>query len=256
MTSIEFNKVYNEDCLGDIDLRTGMWRIPDKSVDMILCDLPYGTTKNKWDSVIPFDKLWEQYKRIIKDNGAIVLFSAEPFTSQLVMSNLDMFRYDIIWEKQKGSDPLNANRKPLRSHENILVFYKKLPTYNPQFEYGEPYAGRKDKSVKSENFNNTNQVRGEGSKDGKRYPKTVIKISNEGMNGKKFHPTQKPIKLCEWLIRTFSNEGELILDNCMGSFTTAIACVKNNRKFVGFEKDENYMEIGNKRLKDYIENNS
>lgn len=249
MTSIEFNKIYNEDCLGDINSRTGMWRIPDKSMDMILCDLPYEKTKNKWDSIIPLDKLWEQYKRIIKDNGAIVLFSAEPFTSQLVVSNLEMFRYDIIWEKQKGSDPLNAKRKPLRSHENILVFYKKLPTYNPQFEYGgDPYIRKGDCSVKSSNFNKANIIKDLGSEDGKRYPKTVVKFSNEGMNSKNLHPTQKPLKLCEWLIKTYSNEGDLILDNCMGSGTTAVACINTNRSYIGFEKEKEYIDIINHRI--------
>lgn len=240
--SLQLNRAYQMDCL------EGMKLIPDKSIDMILCDLPYGTTRNKWDSVIPLDKLWEQYQRVIKDNGAIVLTSAEPFTSMLVTSNIKMFRYDIIWEKQKGSDPLNAKRKPLRSHENILVFYKKLPTYNPQFEYGEPYIRKGDCSVKSNNFNKANVVRDLGSEDGKRYPKTVIKFSNEGMNSKNLHPTQKPLKLFEWLLKTYSNEGEVILDNCLGSGTTAVACELNNRKWIGFETEQEYIKVINKRL--------
>jgi site-specific DNA-methyltransferase (adenine-specific) len=238
------NKVLHGDCLDRIP------QIEDKSIDMILCDLPYGTTRNKWDSIIPLDELWEQYNRVIKDNGVICLTSAEPFTSMLVTSNLKMFRYDIIWEKQKGSDPLNANRKPLRSHENILVFYKKLPVYNPQFECGEPYMGRKDKSVKSSNFNTADQVKGEGSSSGKRYPKTVIRFSNEGMNSKNLHPTQKPVKLFEWLTKTYTNEGETVLDNCLGSGTTAVACINTNRNFIGIEKEWNYCEIANKRIEE------
>ncbi|MDT0160447.1 site-specific DNA-methyltransferase [Bacillus sp. AG4(2022)] len=250
MQSIEFNKIYNEDCLGDETSGTGMWRLPDKSVDMILCDLPYGTTRNKWDSIIPLKPLWEHYERIIKDKGAIVLTSAEPFTSMLVTSNLKMFRYDIIWEKQKGSDPLNANRKPLRAHENILIFYKKLPIYNPQFEYGEPYIRKGDCTVKSSNFNKASTVKDLGSKDGKRYPKTVIKFSNEGMNAKNFHPTQKPVKLFEWLIKTYTNENDIVLDNCIGSGTTAVASILNKRKFIGFETEKEYIEVANKRIKE------
>ena len=180
--------------------------IADESIDMVLCDLPYGTTQNKWDSIIPLDKLWKQYERIIKPNGSIILTSAEPFTSALVMSNPKLFRYDIIWEKQKGSDPLNANRKPLRSHENILVFYKKQPTYNPQFTSGEIYKGRNDKSVKSTNFGKACVVSGDGSADGKRYPKTVVKITNEGMNSNNLHPTQKPQKLMEYLIKQYTKD--------------------------------------------------
>jgi site-specific DNA-methyltransferase (adenine-specific) len=241
---LELNKIYNMDCL------EGMKLIPDKSIDMILCDLPYGiTTRNKWDVIIPLNKIWEQYERIIKDKGAIALTSVEPFTSLLVTSNLKLFRYDIIWEKQKGSDPLNANRKPLRSHENILLFYKKQPTYNPQFTVGEPYIRKGECSVKSTNYNKTDKVYNLGSKDGKRYPKTVIKISNEGMNAKNLHPTQKPVELFEWLIKTYTNEGETVLDNCMGSGTTAIACINTNRNYIGFELSEEYCKIAEERIR-------
>jgi site-specific DNA-methyltransferase (adenine-specific) len=222
--------------------------IADESIDMILCDLPYGTTQNKWDSIIPLDKLWKEYERIIKQNGAIVLTSAEPFTSALVMSNPKLFRYDIIWEKQKGSDPLNANRKPLRSHENILVFYKKQPTYNPQFEQGEPYIRKGDCRVKSSNFNEANTINDRGSEDGKRYPKTVVKFSGEGMNSNNLHPTQKPQKLMEYLIKQYSNENEIILDNTAGVFTTAIACLETNRKYIVMEKEKEYYNKGLKRI--------
>jgi site-specific DNA-methyltransferase (adenine-specific) len=222
--------------------------IADKSIDMILCDLPYGTTKNKWDSIIPLDLLWQEYERIIKPNGAIILTSAQPFTSALVMSNSKLFRYDIIWEKQKGSDPLNSKRKPLRSHENILLFYKKQPTYNPQFELGLPYIRKGDCRVKSTNFNTANKIEDRGSQDGKRYPKTVIKFSNEGMNSNNLHPTQKPLKLMEYLIKQYSNEKDIVLDNTAGSFTTAIACLETNRKYIVMEKEKEYYNKGIKRI--------
>lgn len=224
-----------------------MNEIPSNSVDMILADLPYGTTKNPWDATIPFIRLWQHYERIIKDNGAIVLTASQPFTTDVINSNRRLFRYELIWEKQKGSDPLNAKRKPLKSHENILVFYKKQPTYNPQFEEGEPYAGRIDKSVKSSNFNKAEKVKGDGS-DGRRYPKTVLKISNEGMNSKNLHPTQKPLRLIEWLVKTFTNEGDTVLDNCMGSGTTGVACINTGRLFIGIEMNEKYFEVAQKRL--------
>jgi len=222
--------------------------IEDKSIDAIICDLPYGTTQNKWDSIIPLDKLWKEYERIIKPNGAIILTSAEPFTSALVMSNPKLFRYDIIWEKQKGSDPLNANRKPLRSHENILVFYKKQPTYNPQFEQGEPYIRKGDCRVKSSNFNEAKTINDRGSEDGKRYPKTVVKFSGEGMNSNNLHPTQKPQNLMEYLIKQYSNENEIILDNTAGVFTTAIACLETNRKYIVMEQEKEYYSKGLKRI--------
>jgi site-specific DNA-methyltransferase (adenine-specific) len=225
--------------------------IEDKSIDAIICDLPYGTTQNKWDSIIPLDKLWKEYERIIKPNGAIILTSAEPFTSALVMSNPKLFRYDIIWEKQKGSDPLNANRKPLRSHENILVFYKKQPTYNPQFEQGEPYIRKGDCRVKSSNFNEANTINDRGSEDGKRYPKTVVKFSGEGMNSNNLHPTQKPQKLMEYLIKSYTNEGDMVLDNTMGSGTTNLACIKLNRKSIGIEKEKKYYDVAVRRASEY-----
>lgn len=236
------NTIHNGDCL---ELMNG---IENKSIDMILCDLPYGTTQNKWDSIIPFDKLWKQYERVIKDNGAIVLTSAEPFTSNLIMSNPNLFRYDIIWEKQKGSDPLNASRKPLRSHENICIFYKGQPTYNPQFTEGNPYVRKGECSIKSSNFNTSNKVYNLGSEDGKRYPKTVIKVSNEGMSAKNLHPTQKPVGLMEWLIKTYTNEGQTVLDNTMGSGSTCVACINTDRDYIGIELDEEYFEIAKNRI--------
>lgn len=215
--------------------------IPDGSIDMILCDLPYGTTKNKWDSVIPFEPLWEQYNRVIKDNGAIVLFSQMPFTVDLVASNYKDFRYEWIWEKLSASGHLNANRMPMKKHENILVFYKKLPTYNPQFTEGKPYVATY--STHSSNYgkqkDNITTIN-----DGKRYPVDIIKFNNDRC----LHPTQKPVALLEYLIKTYTNEGEIVLDNCMGSGSTCVACVNTNRHYIGFELDPHYYDIACKRL--------
>ena len=215
--------------------------IPDKSIDMILCDLPYGTTKNKWDSVIPFEPLWEQYNRIIKDNGAIVLFSQMPFTADLVASNYKDFRYEWIWEKLSASGHLNATRMPMKKHENILVFYKKLPTYNPQFTEGKPYVATC--STHSSNYGkqkyNITTIN-----DGKRYPVDIIKFNND----RGLHPTQKPVELLEYLIKTYTNEGEVVLDNCMGSGSTCVACINTNRHYIGFELDPQYYDIACKRL--------
>ena len=215
--------------------------IPDGSIDMILCDLPYGTTKNKWDIVIPFEPLWEQYNRVIKDNGAIVLFSQMPFTVDLVASNYKDFRYEWIWEKLLASGHLNANRMPMKKHENILVFYKKLPTYNPQFTEGKPYVATY--STHSSNYgkqkDNITTIN-----DGKRYPVDIIKFNND----RGLHPTQKPVELLEYLIKTYTNEGEIVLDNCMGSGSTCVSCVNTNRHYIGFEKEPKYYDIACKRL--------
>lgn len=236
-----------------IDLRNGdclelMKGIPDGSVDMILCDLPYGITRNKWDSIIPLDRLWERYKRVIKENGAIVLFSAEPFTSLLITSNIKWFRYDLIWYKTRGSDFLNANRKPLRAHENICVFYKKQPIYNAQKTEGKPYTS-KGGGTTSSNFGKYNANHHTENKDGKRYPLSVLRFSGEPNRGKQ-HPTQKPTDLLEWLIKTYTNDGETVLDNCMGSGSTGVACVNTNRNFIGIELDEGYFNIAKTRIED------
>lgn len=234
-------KLYLGDCLEK------MKNIDDHSVDMILCDPPYGTTRNKWDSVIPLDKMWDEYKRIIKDNGAIVLFSSEPFTSELILSNLKMFRYDLIWAKTQGSDFLNANRKPLKAHENILVFYKHLPTYNKQYWYSTPYKCANKKRTHSSNYGTySTKIGSEGSEDGKRYPLSVLKFNSE----KGLHPTQKPVALLEWLIKTYTNENDTVLDNCMGSGSTGVACVNTNRKFIGIELDDKYFDIALNRIQD------
>ena len=230
-------KLFCENCL-EI-----MPTLPDKSVDMILCDLPYGTTACKWDTVIPFEPLWVQYKRLIKDNGAIVLTASQPFTSMLVMSNLKMFRYSLVWEKQKGTDPLNANWKPLKAHEDILLFYNKKPVYNPQKTLGTPYLRKGNCRVKSEINRKTEDIFDRGSSSGERYPKSVLKFTSEGMNANNLHPTQKPVALFEYLVRTYTNEGDTVLDNCAGSGTTGIACMKTNRKFIMIEKELEYVEV-------------
>lgn len=236
-----------------IDIRQGdclklMKEIPDRSIDMILCDLPYGTTACKWDSVIPFEPLWEQYKRIIKDNGAIVLFGSEPFSTELRHSNMKMFKYDWIWEKTKASGFLNAKKSPLRAHEVISVFYKNQPTYNPQYSFGhKPYKKINVSDGATSVYGKIDKTGiVEKSKDGRRYPRSVIKFSNP--NNKTIHPTQKPVALLEYLIKTYTNEGETVLDNCMGSGSTGIACINTNRNFIGYELDEKYFEIAEKRI--------
>lgn len=236
---LELNKIYKEDCL------EGMKKIPDKSIDMILCDLPYGTTRNKWDIIIDLDLLWGQYERIIKDNGAIVLTAQTPFDKVLGVSNLKMLRYEWIWNKKSGTGYLNAKKMPLKNHENILVFYKKLPTYNPQMTKGKPYS--KKSRRKSSNYNSHKQVL--TVNEGLRYPLTIQSFNKEtGL-----HPTQKPVALFEYLIKTYSNEGDTILDNCMGSGTTAIACLNTNRNFIGFELDEEYYNLANERVEKHKE---
>ena len=235
-----------------IDLYCGdcleiMKQISDKSVDMILCDLPYGTTACKWDTIIPFDKLWEQYNRIIKDNGAIVLFGSEPFASYLRMSNLKMYRYDWIWQKTKYSNFLCLKKQPAKNYENICVFYKKQPTYNPQMLKGKAYVDKKRQRLichqqKLGVHNREKPVVNIGT----RYPNATIFFNNG--NNHNVHPTQKPVPLCEYLVKTYTNEGDIVLDNCMGSGTTGVACKHLNRNFIGIELDEHYFEIAKNRI--------
>ena len=237
--------------MDDIELWKGdclklMNNIPDKSVDMILCDLPYGTTHNKWDSVIPFEPLWEHYNRIIKDNGAICLFGQGLFTANLICSNKKMYRYDLIWEKTKAGGFLNARRMPLQAHENISIFYKKIPIYNPQMEIGKPYTKKSVTNGDGKNYGKFDRVGKTAVNDGTRFPRSVIKISND--NHKSLHPTQKPVALCEYLIKTYTNDGGAVLDNCMGSGTTGVACKHLNRKFIGIELDNTYFEIAKQRI--------
>ena len=235
---VELNKIYNADCL------EGMKRIPDGSVDMILCDLPYGLTASKWDAVIPNDLLWEQYERVIKENGAIVLFGNEPFSSHLRMSNIKSYRYDWKWDKVRGANFATVNRRPFNSFEDIMVFYKKQPTYNPQFWQGKPYE-QKQGYVGEGKQTGLSRKEVVTKSDGRRYPLSIIRFSKE--NG--LHPTQKPVPLFEYLIKTYTNEGETVLDNCMGSGTTAIACINTDRNYIGFELDKTYYEKSLERIK-------
>ena len=231
-----------------------MKKIPNKSIDMILCDLPYGTTQAKWDSIIPLDKLWEQYNRIIKDNGAIVLFAQTPFDKVLGVSNLQMLKYEWIWEKTQATGHLNAKKMPMKAHENLLVFYKKLPTYNPQKTTGHTpmhsYTKRVEVQNNTELYGRMNkEISGGGDTD--RYPRSVLIYPSDKQTNH-LHSTQKPLALCEYMIRTYTNEGDLVLDNCMGSGTTGVAALNLNRNFIGMELDENYFNIAKERIESVI----
>lgn len=237
--------LYQGDCL---EL---MKNIKDKSIDMICCDLPYGETQNKSDIALPFDLLWAQYTRIIKDNGCIALFGQGLFYVDLVNSNRKLFRYDLVWDKVLISGFLNSKRMPLRQHEQIAIFYKKLPVYNPQFTQGKPLHSKginyKNKEIVNQNygkFNHTDDLR-KGVTE--KYPTSILRFQKPHPSVAK-HRTEKSIECLEWLIKTYTNEGDLILDNCMGSGTTGIACRNLNRKFIGIELDKNYFEIAEKRI--------
>ncbi len=238
---MELNKIYHGDCL---EL---MKDIPNGSVDMILCDLPYGTTQNKWDVIIPLDILWMQYERVIKEDGMICLTSAEPFTSTLITSNKKLFKYDLVWDKKLSSGFLNAKRMPLRRHEQVICFYKKLPLYNPKMTVR---GGIRKKGITTETGKHTsNYGNFENSvvENNEYYPTSIIEVSNANRKDK-IHPTEKPVGLMEYLIKTYTNEGETVLDNCVGSGTTAIACLNTNRKFIGIEKDEKYFNVATERV--------
>ena len=224
-----------------------MKEIPDSSVDMVLTDPPYGTTACKWDAIIPLEPMWEQLKRVIKPNGAIVMTASQPFTSSLVMSNPKLFKYEWIWEKSKASNFIQVKYQPLKNFESVLVFCKNKTTYNPQMVDGESYkprAGKKKTEVYNEIPNHTFR----NGSDGKRYPKAIQYFKTSESEGKVQHPTQKPIALFEYLIKTYTNEGETVLDFAMGSGTTGVACKNLNREFIGIEKDEKYFEIARARI--------
>ena len=244
---IEIDKIYNEDCL------MGMQKIDDKSIDCIICDLPYGTTKCSWDIIIPFDKLWEQYNRIIKDNGAIILFGQEPFSSLLRVSNLKDYRYDIYWQKERLTNIMQVKRRVGKDIETISIFYKNQCTYNPQMvKYDGPKRGNKVKNGKLGKLvddNNDKKVF-EYNDTGFRYPTQVWKFKRDILTSN-IHPTQKPIALYEELIKTYSNPGDLLLDNCSGSGTIAIAALNTGRHFIGFETNENYYNESLKRIDNY-----
>jgi site-specific DNA-methyltransferase (adenine-specific) len=227
--------------------------IDDKSIDMILCDLPYGITSNKWDCIIPLDKLWNQYLRIIKENGIIALNASQPFTSVLTLSNLKMYKHEWVWIKNRGSNFANTVREPMKEHETVLIFSRGKWTYNKQMQ--ERTGGGLSRVkydfntvTKSENYREFE--RPPGKQGNLRVPSSWQKFNVEvGL-----HPTQKPVDLCEYLIKTYTNENELVLDNCIGSGTTAIACINTNRNYIGFELDTTYCGIANKRIQDIVSN--
>ena len=249
---LEINKIYNEDCL------EGMKKIDAQSIDLILCDLPYGTSASSWDKALPMDLLWKEYKRIIQPNRAIVLFSQQPFTSLLITSNIEMWKYNWVWEKDNGTNFMNSHYQPLKITEDICVFGTGATSYspkgnliyNPQMSEGKPYV-----ITSGQQKDNSAVVRGENGRkscggfttvnEGKKYPKNLIKFNRDK---EKLHPTQKPLALIEYLILTYSNENDLVLDNCMGSGTTALAAINTGRNFVGFEKESKYFEIAENRI--------
>jgi DNA modification methylase len=235
------SKIINGDCL------EVMKNIPNKSIDMILCDLPYGTTRNKWDSVLPLDILWELYERVIKDNGCIALFSQTPFDKVLGSSNLKLLKYEWIWIKSKPTGHLNAKKAPLKQHENILIFYKKPPIYNC-FN-----LTKVDKMVTRTNKGNYGECSKTTKQEFTGYPRSIVEF-NSVSSKEQIHPTQKPIDLLEYLIKTYTNENEIVLDNCMGSGSTIIAAINTNRKYIGIEMDENYFNIAKDRIESHINN--
>lgn len=242
----------------DIELWHGdclelMKSIPDKSVDMILADLPYGSTQCRWDVIIPFEPLWNQYNRIIKDNGAIVLFGSEPFTSELIHSNIAHFKYNWIWEKDKATGHLNAKKQPMRITELISVFYKKQCYYNPQLKDKSPENIR-PATIKRKNIDNYGKMDKQSVRTipiDKSYPNNILEFRGcFGDKGKSNHPTEKPVDLCEYLIKTYTQEGELVLDNCMGSGSIGVAAKILNRRFIGIEKEDKYFNIAKQRIEE------
>lgn len=232
--------------------------VPDKSIDMILCDLPYGNTACKWDSIIPFDGLWQHYNRIIKDNGVICLFGSEPFSSKLRLSNFEMYKYDWIWKKNKASNFINCKYQPLKSYENICVFSKMACTYSPKgnmkyFPQGiivldKPKKQRRTGKKQGEIYHSNPNV--ETVQTVSNYPNSIIEFDMEVKN---IHPTQKPVDLLEYLIKTYTQDGEVILDNCMGSGSTGVAALNLHRKFIGIELDKKYFQIAEKRIQDIVQ---
>ncbi len=234
------NKVTQGDCL------EVMREIPDKSIDMVLCDLPYGTTACKWDAIIPFDELWEEYGRVVKDDGAIVLTSSQPFTTKLIASKLDWFKYTWVWNKKKAGNIFLAKYQPMKIHEDVVVFSKRTHRYYPIKE-------KRDKVKRSKNYGTGQVMGGDKTPESKVYeythrnPTTILEFSNASQKGK-VHPTQKPVALFEYLIKTYTNEGDIVLDNCIGSGTTAVAAINTGRQFIGIEREAEYVEIANRRI--------
>ena len=242
--SLILNKLYQGDCL------ECMKEIPDESIDMILCDLPYGTTQNKWDSIIPLEQLWSEYNRIIKPNGAIVLTSQGVFTAQLILSQSKLFKYKWVWEKSKPTNFLNAKKQPLRKHEDVCVFYKKPPVYNPQMTQGEPYNKGVRKNQLSGSYGDFQPV--EVSSAGERYPTDIIYVKTAESEGEVIHPTQKPVALGRYLIKTYTNPGDIVLDNTFGSGSFLVAALLEGRNFIGIEKNEDVALFKKEKI-DYID---
>lgn len=246
------NRVIEGDCIDIMDI------MPDNSVDMVLCDLPYGTTQNKWDSIIPLDELWKKYNRIVKNNGAIVLTSQGVFTAMLILSNVKMFKYKWVWEKSKSTNFLNAKKQPLRKHEDVCVFYKRQPTYNPQMIEGDPYDKGVRKNQLSGSYGDFHPVHVQS--DGNRYPTDVVYFKTAESEGDVIHPTQKPVSLGRYFVRTYTNPGDIVLDNTSGSGSFLVAALLEGRNFIGIEKNMNaslfkkgeidYIKISEKRLKE------
>ena len=238
------NQLFEEDCL------ECMKRIPNESIDMILCDLPYGTTQNKWDSIIPLEQLWSEYNRIIKPNGAIVLTSQGVFTAQLILSQSKLFKYKWVWEKSKSTNFLNAKKQPLRKHEDVCVFYKKPPVYNPQMTQGEPYNKGVRKNQLSGSYGDFQPVHVQS--DGERYPVDIVYVKTAESEGEVVHPTQKPIELGRYFVRTYTKHGDIILDNTFGSGSFLVAALMEGRNFIGIEKNEDVALFKKEKI-DYID---
>lgn len=226
-----------------------------REVDLIVCDPPFGTTLMDWDKVLPFNKLWERYAAILKPTGCVVLFGSQPFTSALVMSNPRWFKYELVWDKNKCGSPGLAKIRPMKTHENVLIFAPGRTTYNPQMESGEPYA-RKSKNPEGyvgrcNNHGYGLKPKTEFTNEGTRYPKSVLRISRDFSAQQQVHPTQKPVPLLEWLIRTYSNEGDVVLDNCMGSGSTGLAAMNTGRLFIGMEQDKAYFDLAERRIEQH-----
>lgn len=240
---ITSNIIYNEDCL------VGMKRIPCQVIDAVICDLPYCTTRNKWDVLIPLEELWSEYKRILKEDGVVILFDQGMFTAKLMMSNPSWWRYNLVWQKTQPTGYLNAHKMPLRSHEDICVFYKKTPVYHPQMTKGVrkvSSAYSKRNCVKTSNYGSHGLSNYDSDS---RYPTSVLCFVKDVQHSA-IHPTQKPVALVEWLVRTYTDPGAVVLDNCMGSGTTALACMRTSRRYIGFEKEKKYFDLSIKRLEE------
>jgi site-specific DNA-methyltransferase (adenine-specific) len=240
---MQVNETYLGDCLGLMPLV-----LEDKSIDMIFCDLPYGTTQNKWDSVLPLGELWEEYERVIKDRGAIVLFAQTPFDKVLGASNLKLLRYEWVWEKDRATGHLNSKKMPMKAHENLLVFYKKLPTYNPQKTEGHRPANvsSAESQKASTNYGHFRKISTGGQTD--RFPRSVLKFNGVNSASGVLHPTQKPLALIEYMISTYTKEGDLVLDNCCGSGTVGLGCKNLGRNYIMMEQDPAYYEIARSRV--------